>query len=130
MARTVITVQEPDYDGSTITLTDGNNADGFQVKIRDTGGNDINQTLWITNGTAGTVVCTLDVTGTIDSGRYTAADNVISIGAGVTKAIGKLTRTTYEQAGVDTVVGIAGYMFIDLDTDDALIDMCVLRSVA
>jgi len=108
MARAVLSPQTIDYDGLEATYTAAA-ADGHQFLNEGTGKDLI---LHVKNGDASDKTITI-VTSKEVEGKYPVSDNAVVVTAGEERFIGGFTKDTYNQDGVDTVVGEKNYVFVN-----------------
>lgn len=93
MARTTLATQASAATGTTVTMSaanvDGHFLDGGQAVL-----------LLVTNASGGSINVTVQTPRTVDG--LAVSDNVVAVGAGVTKVLGPFPSATYDRpAGVD-----------------------------
>lgn len=119
MARTVLANQDLVHTGLIApTYTAVVSANGFQFLNAGTGKDLI---LHVKNDGAGTVVVTTSIVAKVEN-KYEAdaTSNAITFTTGQEGFIAQFTKSTFNQAGEDTVVGDPNYVFLDFDTEDAI----------
>ena len=97
MARTALTPVQM-VDEGVVAAFSAANVDGHSIP----GGGDVR--LLVTNASGGSINVTIQTAATEDG--LAVAEQVVAVGAGVTKAIGPFRSATYDRASGDTDPGL------------------------